>query len=108
MPYYERTGMISHRHPFYGEDDELLDMGPEVTVSAPPPSTKVTAATATTLTEVFKPNIFQTAIVAAEAVALYKIWQQPGAKSWHWYVLGGLVGMAVIGQVAAWTMGGGK
>lgn len=41
MPYYERTGMISHRHPFYGvgylaqdeewtgDDEEMLDqIGP--------------------------------------------------------------------------------
>lgn len=122
MPVYERTGMISHRHPFYGEDEEDVfiveepDMETEDSVLYPVPAESVETppvvvtpdvtqivipeTTPATVVKTTPPFAIGGAVLSiAEVSALVLLWNKTqGKKTWPWYVLAGFIGLRAIGS----------
>lgn len=116
MPIYERTGMISHRHPFYGygqnsEEDVVIIQEPEATIeemesTVPAVSVEeqVPVVSQPVILEETKPTptfaVGGALLTAAEVAALSIIWtkhKQP--KTWPWYALAGFIGLRAVGSV---------
>lgn len=105
MPVFERTGMISHRHPFYGygqdngEEEDVI-----IIQDQDEPALPVLVVPQANQVQETKPTpsfaVGGAFLTAAEITALSIIWQKhQRVKTWPWYVLAGFVGLRAVGSV---------